>query len=294
MSVPAADDTGIALTIAAATAGACARLAAAGVESPLRDTRLLLAAATGWPMGTLIAWPDRALEAAAAICFAGFVARRAAREPVSRILGRRGFWRHDFALGPGALDPRPDSELLVAEALRRLPPEDDGLVVDLGVGSGCLLLSVLAERPRMTGVGIDTSIAALRVAAANAEALGVAGRCLLLQGDWAQALGDGRAACLVTNPPYIPTVLIARLEPEVWHHDPVTALDGGPDGLVAYRLLAPQVRRLVRSDGFAVIEIGAAQADDVSGIMTAASLAVSPPLTDLGGRDRCIVATPAA
>lgn len=294
MSATAAAEDIAASTVAAAIASARDLLAAAGVDQPARDARLLLAAATGWPMETLIAWPDRALSPEAAGTFQGLVARRAEREPVSRILGRRGFWRHEFRLGPGALDPRPDSEVIVDQALRRLPADAEGLVVDLGVGSGCLLLSVLAERPRMTGIGVDLGAEALRVAAGNAAALGLGPRCRLVRGDWAQALGSGIAACVLANPPYVISTAIDVLEPEVRGFDPRPALDGGVDGLVAYRSLGPQVRRILRPGGFAAIEIGADQGPAVSAILGAAGLLPSLPLTDLGGRDRCIIATSAA
>jgi len=281
-------------TVGALLAAARDRLAAAGIEEPQRDARLLLAAATGWSAGAIIAYPERTLTPAAEAAFAAMVARRASREPVSRILGRRSFWKHDFLLGPGALDPRPDSELLVEQALRRLPEDAEGVVVDLGVGSGCLLLSVLADRPRMRGVGVDISADALAVAAANAAALGLAGRCSLVRADWTAPLRDHVADCVLANPPYISSTIISRLAEEVHRFDPMLALDGGKDGLEAYRRLVPALPDVLKPGGVAVIEIGFDQGVSVAALLREAGLAVEPPCQDLGGRDRCVVATAAA
>lgn len=281
-------------TIAAALASACDRLAAAGVEAPRQDARLLLEAAAGLETAHVIAYPERALDPAALARFQAAIDRRAGREPVSRILGRRAFWKHVFLVGSGSLDPRPDSELLVEQALRLLAPDATGLVVDLGVGSGCLLLSVLAERPALTGLGVDISGAALAVAAANAQALGLAGRCLLLQTDWASALRDHIADCVIANPPYIRSSTIAALTEEVRGFDPRAALDGGADGLEAYRRLAPQLPVLLKPTATLLLEIGHDQASAVSTLLAAAGMVVELPVADLAGRDRCLIATAAA
>lgn len=280
--------------IAVALAWARGRLAAAGADSAALDARLLLCAATGWPAATVIAYPERMLDPEALERFHGLIDRRAAHEPVSRILGQRAFWQHAFSVGPGVLDPRPDSEVLVEHALACLPADFRGLVVDLGVGSGCLLLSVLAERPHMIGLGLDRSADALAIAAQNARNLGLDRQCHFVQGDWASALRSQMADCIISNPPYIASDTIADLAAEVRNYDPRAALDGGSDGLAAYRVLASQLPIVLRDGATAVIEIGHDQAAAVAGLLSAAGMTVQPPHADLGGRDRCLIATPAA
>ncbi|MEZ5667507.1 MAG: peptide chain release factor N(5)-glutamine methyltransferase [Alphaproteobacteria bacterium] len=292
--IAVAEDGGADATVGTALAAAAERLRQAGVDEAPRDARLLLAAAAGWSSAVLYGFPERSLTPDAARRFAGFVARRALREPVARILGRRGFWAHEFAVAPAVLDPRPDSELLVAEALARLPADRPGVAVDLGVGSGCLLLSVLAERPLLRGVGVDISAAALAVARGNAAALGLDARTAFLQGDWCAALAPGIADCVLANPPYVESGAIAGLEPEVRGYDPGPALDGGADGLSAYRALAPQLAMLLAPGGHAVVEIGWNQADAVSALLVSAGLERVERRCDLAGHDRCLIATHAA
>ena len=270
------------------------RLRAAGVDAPQLDARLLLTEATGWPLSTLIAFPDRIVAADAMTRFHTVVDRRARREPISHILGRRAFWTQDFVVGPDVLDPRPDSEALVETALGQLAVDATGLVVDLGTGSGCLLYSILTERQGMSGLGIDFSAAALRIAALNRAGLGLSDRCHLVCGDWADAIADGVAELVIANPPYIATAVLAGLEDEVRRYDPSLALDGGADGLEAYRSIAPQIRRILRNTGVTVVEIGYDQASAVAGLLAEQGLHVAAPIQDLGGRDRCLLATPAA
>lgn len=270
------------------------RLRAAGVDAPQLDARLLLTEATGWPVGTLIGHPDRVVPDEVMPRFCAMVERRAGREPVSHILGRRGFWTQDFVVGPDVLDPRPDSETLVELALRHVAVDATGLVVDLGTGSGCLLYSLLTERPGMTGLGVDFSMAALRIAVVNRERLALTNRCHLLCGDWADAIEDGVADLVIANPPYIVSNVLAGLEDEVRCFDPALALDGGADGLDAYRRIAPQLARMLRNTGVAVVEIGYDQSSAVAGLLAEQGLHVAAPVQDLGGRDRCLLATPAA
>lgn len=280
--------------IAEALAWARGRLAVAGTDSAALDARLLLCAATGWPAATVVAYPERSLDPEALVRFHDLIGRRVAQEPVSRILGKRAFWQHKFIVGSGVLDPRPDSELLVEQALACLPADARGLVVDLGVGSGCLLLSVLAERPHMTGLGLDRSADALAIAAQNARNLVLDQRCHFVQGDWASALRPHIADCIVSNPPYIASDTIAGLAAEVRNFDPRAALDGGPDGLAAYRTLASQLPKVLKDGATAVIEIGHDQSAAVAGLLSAGGMTVQPPRADLAGRDRCLIATPAA
>ncbi|MGL4967302.1 MAG: peptide chain release factor N(5)-glutamine methyltransferase [Inquilinus sp.] len=275
--------------IAEALRDGTARLAAAGIDSALTDARLLLMSALGIDRTGLLSRAAEALPAEAAARYAASLARRAAREPVSRILGHREFWSLDFALGPATLDPRPDSETLVEAALAAVP--DRPLrVLDLGTGTGCLLLAVLHDRPSAFGIGVDRSEAAARVARDNARALGLADRAAILVGDWATALA-GRFDLVLSNPPYIPEADITALEPEVRDHDPRLALSGGTDGLDAYRALAAALPDLLAPGGTAVVELGIGQAADVAALFRGAGLDIAGTPHDLAGIPRCLVAT---
>ena len=277
-------------TAGAAAAVACARLAAAGVAAPRLDARLLVAHVLGVAPQTVFTRPETPLSAAQAATLDSLVTRRAAREPVSRIVNRRGFWTLDLALGPDTLDPRPDSETLVEALLAALPGRDRRLrVVDFGTGSGCLLLALLTERPAAWGLGVDRSPGALAVALANAAACGLAGRTAFVCADWGRGL-DGCFDAILANPPYIPSDEIAGLEPEVAVFDPRLALAGGPDGLDCYRVLVPHVARLLTSGGAAALEVGAGQAEAVGQMAQDAGLTVAEIRRDLGGVPRCVVA----
>ncbi len=277
-------------TAGAAAAVACARLAAAGVAAPRLDARLLVAHVLGVAPQTVFTRPETPLSAAQAATLDSLVTRRAAREPVSRIVNRRGFWTLDLALGPDTLDPRPDSETLVEALLAALPGRDRRLrVVDFGTGSGCLLLALLTERPAAWGLGVDRSPGALAVARANAAACGLAGRTAFVCADWGRGL-DGCFDAILANPPYIPSDEIAGLEPEVAVFDPRLALAGGPDGLDCYRVLVPHVARLLTSGGAAALEVGAGQAEAVGQMAQDAGLTVAEIRRDLGGVPRCVVA----
>lgn len=279
-----------AATVRDAIDRAARQLAAAGIEEPRRDARLLLADALGVGQGALLTADDRPIDARAAARFAAHVARRAAREPVSRILGVREFWSLPFRLTPATLDPRPDSETLIEAALAAVPDRAAPLrLLDLGTGSGCLLLALLSELPQATGLGVDNDSAALAVAAENARALGFAARAEFRRGDWGHGLAE-RFDLVVANPPYIAEGDIAGLAPEVALHEPRGALAGGVDGLDAYRLLAPQLAGLLRDGGSAVLEFGRGQSHDVEGLLTAESLEIRGFRGDLGGTVRCVVA----
>ncbi|MGE0667027.1 MAG: peptide chain release factor N(5)-glutamine methyltransferase [Sphingomonadales bacterium] len=264
-----------------------ARLAAAGVGSAALDATLLLCAATGERREAVMAYPERFAPAAAAETYRAMIDRRAAREPVSRILGRREFWGLDFAVAPPVLDPRPDTETLVRAALDWLEYRPASRIVDLGTGSGCILLSLLHERPDDTGIGVDASQAALAVARGNAGVLGLSRRAAFVQGDWTAGLRDAAADLVVSNPPYIPSGDITALEPEVREFDPMGALDGGPDGLAAYRAIAASLGRVLAPGGGAFLEIGAGQEDAVTALFEAAGASVQR-FRDLSGRVRCL------
>jgi len=212
------------------------------------------------------------------------------------ILGEREFWGLPFKVTPAVLVPRPDSETLIEAALALMP---DGArawrILDLGVGSGCLLLTLLSEFANSTGVGLDASTEALDVARDNAVALGLAGRAMLVSGDWQspqwwQKLG-GPFDLVVSNPPYIERATIGRLMPEVARFEPRLALDGGPDGLAAYRIIAAAAANLMVPGGHLLVEAGEGQAIEISKIFRDCGLTVEAPFRDLGGVDRVIPAT---
>ena len=278
-------------SIASSLDHAAALLGAAGVERPRRDARLLLAEALGGRPELVTGYPERRLDSSQASRYRALVGRRAAREPVSRILGRREFWSLDLRVSADVLDPRPESETVVEAVLDRIDDRQAPLrVLDLGTGSGCLLLALLSELPRASGLGVDISPAALAVARANAGNLGLSPRAAFRQGDWAQGL-TGSWQVIVSNPPYIMDREFADLPPEVVHYDPMLALSGGLDGLSAYRDLAPQVVRRLAPDGILAFEIGAGQAGAVARLLEAAGLAGLECVCDLAGRERCILAT---
>ena len=272
-------------SIGAILQDAAATLAAAGIETPAREARILLAHALGADQVALL---DRSRQVEAP-GFAALLARRAAREPMALILGRQGFWTLDLAVSPATLIPRADSETLIEAALAAMPDRAEvRRILDLGTGTGCLLLATLSEFPAAFGVGIDIAPAAARLAAVNARSCGLANRAALLAGNWAESL-VGQFDLVLSNPPYIETAAIAGLMPEVAGYEPQRALDGGADGLVAYRALMAQLPRLLAPDGVAVLELGQGQAEAVAELAQAAGF--SPPLQrhDLSGVARALV-----
>ncbi len=277
-------------TIAQLLDEAAALLAAAGFPDPRRQARRLLAAALELSPAGLLAQSERVLAAGEIARSRAMLARMAAGEPLSRILGRREFWGLEFALSEATFDPRPESETIVAAVRERLQGDGRGRrFLDLGTGCGCLVLALLSEFPEALGVGVDIAEAAVRTARDNARALGLADRALFLVGDWAQALA-GRFDAVVANPPYIATAALADLPPAVARYDPRRALDGGADGLAAYRVLAAAVPALLRPGGLFACEVGQGQAQAVAAILAASGLAVETPLRDLAGIERVILA----
>ena len=271
-------------------------LAAAGVPDPAIDARLLLLAAADLDRLALILDPDRPLPPAAAARLDGWIARRAAREPVSRILGRRDFWGLTLRVTPDVLDPRPDTETVVAAVLDALGVRrDDPLtILDLGTGSGAILCALLSECRRATGWAVDRSAAACAVARGNLAAHGFAARSLVLQGDWAAALRPRRFDVVVSNPPYIESAVIPSLDRDVREHDPLIALDGGADGLDCYRALSADLPRLLSPGGIACVEVGQGQDGDVARLMEVAGLGGIATRADLGGIARAVSARQAA
>lgn len=271
-----------------------AALAAAGLETPEREARALLKAGLGLSDLDLLARAEMAVPDADAVRLRALAARRAAGEPLARLSGRREFWSLDFALAPETLVPRPETETLVEAALGLFPDRAAPLaILDLGTGSGALLAALLSEYANAFGVGVDLSHGAARQARENLARLGLGGRAAILVGRWAQAL-FGRFDLVVSNPPYIPTTDIAALEREVREHDPALALDGGPQGLDAYRALAQALPGLLRPGGRAVLELGIGQEADVAALLAAAGLPPDGPARpDLAGIARAIVTRPA-
>jgi release factor glutamine methyltransferase len=275
-------------TLVQAWNGAKARLQAAGVDGPVIDARLLVEAAAGASRTDIIADPKRMLTEEQATTLESFVARRERREPVSHILGRKGFWKIMLQVTADVLTPRPDTETLVELVLRDLPEGEPFSVLDLGVGSGAIILAILAERPAGKGLGVDVSDEALAVARENAANLGLAGRVALLRGDWTRGLGDASFDLVVANPPYVRSAEIAALAPEVRDHEPRLALDGGVDGLDAYRELAPEILRVLKPGGRFAVEIGYDQSTEVEALFKAAGAQGVATHKDLANRDRVV------
>lgn len=262
-----------------------ARLKSAGVDTPRLDAILLLAEATELSEDLIRSRPDMPVPADKAAAFKAMLQRRLRREPVSKILGRREFWSLEFRTSRDVLDPRADSETLVSAVLAAMPDRNAALrIVDFGTGSGCLLLSLLHELPGATGVGIDVSPPALAVAQQNAERLALSSRCIFRLGSWGKGI-DGAFDILISNPPYIESGVVPGLEPEVADYDPLLALDGGADGLDAYRALIPDMARLAVPGALAALEVGLGQDVAVSRLLGKAGfgeIAVMPDLSGIG------------
>lgn len=257
------------------------RLALAGIEAAGLEARLIVASATGIGRTQQVSAPQQLVPPASALSAKAMADRRAAGEPLAYLLGRREFWGLDFVVGPGVLIPRPETELLVEAGLAALAGRERPRLADLGTGSACLLAALLHARPDATGVGTDRSRAALAIALVNLTRHGVAARALLVAGDWGAALAP--VDLLVANPPYIEAGALAGLTVDVRDHEPRAALDGGADGLDAYRRIVPDLPRLLRPGGTALLEFGRGQEAAVAGFALAAGLGVTllPDLTGL-------------
>jgi len=277
------------LTLVQAWGAARKRLEAAGVDGPVLDARLLVEAACDATRADIITDPHRPLTEDQAGRLDALLTRRERREPVSHILGRQGFWKIMLRVSDKVLTPRPDSEAIVDFVLRTHPEDQAFSILDLGVGSGALILAILAERPAAHGLGIDVSEEALEIARDNAATLGLAARCVLARGDWTTGLEDDGFDVIVSNPPYIATEVIAGLQPEVRDYEPMLALDGGPDGLAPYRILAGEILRVLKPGGRFAVEIGYDQKAAVERLFSEAGALEVVTLPDLGGRDRVVV-----
>ena len=268
------------------------RLAAAGIETARLDARLLIGHVTGLDAAALLAHRDDAVPSAILERVDPLVARRTGREPMAHILGEREFWSLPFRVTADTLVPRPDTETLVQAVLDTYPAVSRGTgmtVLDLGTGTGCILLALLSEWPEATGIGVDIGEGAVAVARDNAQRLGLADRARFLISDWGEGL-DTRFDLIVSNPPYIRCGEIASLEPEVARFDPWGALSGGDDGLDAYRSLAGRLAALMAPKAAIFLEIGWDQESEVTAILRQVGLEVFETHCDLAGRPRCLAA----
>lgn len=283
-------------------------LQAAGIDQPVLDARWLIGHALGIGRLELMLQRDRILTQEEISNIEQLISRRAARESVARILGEREFWGLPFGLNEATLEPRPDSEILVEVALagfgirdsafgspRNLIPNPESLIpnpsiLDLGTGTGCLLLALLHSMPMARGLGIDLSPRAIEQAQSNAERLQLQDRARFQVGDWLENLTE-KFDLIISNPPYIAPDEIPSLMPEVREHDPHLALDGGTDGLAPYRYLIPQLSSFLKPNGFVVFEVGQGQAAAVTGLLQEAGFQNITTHQDLGGVERCVMAT---
>jgi release factor glutamine methyltransferase len=278
-------------TIATARRQLATAFRAEGLDSPEVDARLLAGEVVGLDHAGLTSQADHALTAKEAAALTALATRRLTHEPVARILGRREFWGFELAVTPAVLVPRPDTETVIESALAALPPPRRAArIADIGVGSGALLLALMSELTAAFGIGTDRSIAALETACTNARRHRLAERTAFVACDYGAAL-DGGFDLVVSNPPYIPTNHIATLAPEVRDFEPRAALDGGKDGLDAYRAIAADAERLLAPRGVLVLELGIGQADMVAGLLDGAGLVVEVPARDdLAGIPRALTA----
>ena len=271
--------------VRAVIAEAVARLTTAGVDTPRLDARILLAHALGVRSVELITIEE--IGETQQQEFEALLARRVAREPVAYISGLKEFFSLDFEIGPGALIPRPETETLIEAAIREFPDRDADLnVLDLGTGSGCLIISFLDRYRRATGVAVDASGEALVWASRNGAKHGISGRCEFAQGGWRV---DGSFDVVFANPPYLTDEEFAVTAPEIRIYEPARAFAAGSDGLASYRELAPELAGILKPEGCAFIEVGAGQAPSVSAILGESGLELASVTPDLSGIPRCIV-----
>lgn len=268
---------------------AAAQLSSAGLETARLDARLLLGYATGTTQEALLGYPERVVDGDALARYRTYIERRAQHEPLAYVTGEKEFWGMTLAVTAHTLIPRPDSETLVDAVLNALPGRDaPWRILDLGTGSGCLLLALLKELPNACGVGVDINPEAAAQAARNAQALGMASRSHWHVGRWAEGV-SGPFDIVVSNPPYIPAAEIATLVPEVAEYEPRLALDGGVDGLDCYWQIAVGLDGLLTPGGIAAFEIGVGQGAAVREIGIHAGLRFVTSAHDLAGIERCVV-----
>ena len=277
-------------TLGSVITEAASALSAAGFDDPRRLARWLAAGALNISLAEALSDAERALTTEQLRRISTVLSRVIAHEPLSRVLGRREFWGLEFHLSIDTLDPRPDTETVIEAALRQFPDRDAPLrVLDLGTGTGCILLAFLSEFPKASGFGVDIAASAATTARRNAIALGVADRANFLVGDWGSAVSGG-FDLIVSNPPYIATASLADLSREITLFDPYRALNGGADGLNAYRVLVVDLSRLLKPRGIFAGEIGLGQTGVVKEILRMNGLVIEGCERDLAGIPRCVVA----
>lgn len=280
-------------TVGGAVRQAIETLTAAGVENPRLDAQVLLGFVLKVTREEVFGYPERNLSQDEKEAFGRVIERRSSRQPVAQIIGQQEFWGRLFKVSPDTLIPRPDSETVIATVLEHLPPalgDAPIRILDLGTGTGCLLLTLLAEISNSVGTGVDASTAALEIARENGRALNLEDRVQFVKSDWCSALSPN--ACfdiVVSNPPYIADGEVAELEPEVSNHEPAEALCGGPDGLDAYRRLGPQLAGVLAPGGIVAFEVGAGQIPEVRRLLEKDGLEVREIVKDLAGIERCII-----
>jgi release factor glutamine methyltransferase len=274
-------------TVAAALAEGRQLLEGADISSAALDSRLLLQTVLSVRHESLVSDPERPLRDDELPIYRNLLDRRRAREPVSRILGIREFYGREFKITPAVLDPRPDTETLVEAALSRMSPDEPSSIIDLGTGSGAIAVTLLAERSAATGTATDSSPAALAIARQNATRHGVEKRLRFAETNWWDGL-SGTFDVIVSNPPYIPEAELGALPPEVGRYDPLAALDGGPDGLSAFRRIASGALDHLAPNGCLLVEIGEGQDHAVRSIFSAERLFPAGSWHDLAGRVRCL------
>lgn len=263
------------------------RLKDEGIDTPDLDARVLLKSVLGITDADLITGADKEVSESESQTIESFVQRRLAGEPVSRILGRREFWGLDFKITPAVLDPRPDTEVIIEVALKRFKDDPPQNILDLGTGSGCILIALLHEFPKARGVGVDISPEALNVAQENAQAHGVFDRIQFIESSWAEGIDDS-FDLIVSNPPYITNQSIANLDAEVRKFDPILALEGGKTGLQAYEYIFKGLNALLNEGGTALFEIGFDQQNDVVRLAEESGLSVIAVYRDSAGNPRVV------
>ncbi len=268
----------------------------AGLETPRLDARVLVAAALNIDKTRLFSHPEQPISDHQCLAVHGFIQRRLGREPVARIVGEREFWSLTFKVDASTLVPRPDSETLVEAILKRTDNRAGRIsILDMGTGSGCLVLALLSELSRATAVGVDISARTLDIATQNARFLGLDQRVRFLRSNWCDGLAaDARGPfdIIISNPPYIAVGDLKKLDPDVAEFDPHGALSGGDDGLQAYRELLPGLSRYLAKTGIAGLEIGWDQAGAVKNIADQAGLSCLETVQDMAGRDRVLLFRP--
>lgn len=261
----------------------------ANIPTALLDARLLLQHAAKITRETVYLEPELIIPKDVIDIYNQFINRRINHEPVAKIIGKKSFWSSDFVVNKHVLDPRPDSEVIIETAISLFPNKNDALrVLDIGSGSGCLLLSILKEFPNATGIASDISVEALKVVKENVELLELGDRAECMRQNWADDLVE-KFDLIVSNPPYIPTGDILALESDVKDYDPLLALDGGYDGLDPYRYLAKQISTLLKPEAYAILEFGFAQGESVRQIFMQQGYIINKMLFDLSGIERAIV-----